>query len=224
METLLNELRIINADVSRVREAAERRNATSAFMSKLHNARLEHLGVYRTHGAAIGTKWSASPEVAGEMLHSPAYGFSIKSAGVDDGRFTGYASVFGPPADLQGDLMQKGCFAKTLRKSGGRVPILMGHIMARIVGFGVDAVEDSYGLKVTGEFTMDSDEGRSAWATAKHAARCGHELGLSIGYLVPPNGSTYDNNTGTRTIREVELLEYSVTPVPASPRSRIRGV
>lgn len=162
------------------------------------------------------------------MEYSVFYPLEIKAAGNEDGnegRFTGYASVFGGPPDLQRDIIAPGAFAKTLRKSHGRVPILMGHIMARIVGFGVKAVEDDKGLLVTGEFTLDSDEGKNAYATAKHAAKLGHSLGLSIGYMIGgKDGATFDDKTGIRTIHEIDLLEYSIAAVPACPRARVAEV
>ena len=161
------------------------------------------------------------------MEYSVFYPLEVKAAGSEngaEGQFTGYASVFGPPADLQRDIIAPGSFTKTLKKSGGKVPILMGHIMARIVGFGIDATEDEHGLKVTGEFTLGSDEGRNAYETAKHAARLGHKLGLSIGYMTGKNGVSFDEATGVTTLKEIELLEYSIAAVPACPRARVTGV
>ena len=46
----------------------------------------------------------------------------------------------------------------------------MSHNTGRVVGFSTAAEEDSKGLRVEGEFTFASDEGRNAYATVKHAA------------------------------------------------------
>lgn len=155
------------------------------------------------------------------MDYTPIYNFEVKDVS-DSGRFTGYAAVFSN-VDLQGDVCEPGCFRKTIAESRGKVPILMGHIMARIVGFGLDAAEDSHGLKVTGEFTLDSDEGRNAFATSRHAARVGAPIGLSIGYGVAEGGYKMGRD-GTRSLHEVTLWEYSITPTPANPRARISSV
>jgi HK97 family phage prohead protease len=160
-----------------------------------------------------------------DFEYSRPFEFSVKEISDDDkGRFEGYASVFGAPADLQGDIVRAGAFAHTIKQSKGMVPILMGHVMARIVGFGLSAEEDARGLKVVGEFTLDSDEGRNAYATCRHASKCGHKIGLSIGYAIRRGGFEYDEKTGIRTLTDIDLYEYSIAATPASPRSRVSRV
>jgi HK97 family phage prohead protease len=158
------------------------------------------------------------------MEYTKYFDFALKEIADDAaGQFTGYCSTFGN-TDLQGDIVMPGAFAHTLKSSRGKVPILMGHQMARIVGFGLSAEEDEKGLKVTGQFTLDSDEGRNAHAVAKHASQVGHKLGLSIGYGIRKNGSEYDEATQTRKLKDLDLWEYSIACVPANPRARISAV
>ena len=152
-----------------------------------------------------------------------AFAFDLKAI-EEAGTFEGYASVFGGPPDLQGDIVKRGAFAKTLAHTNGKVPILMGHATGRIVGFGVDAQEDEKGLRVTGQFTLESDEGRNAYALTKHARQVGHKLGLSIGYAVRPGGADFDEKTGIRTLTSLDLYEYSIASIPAAPRARISSV
>ena len=157
-----------------------------------------------------------------DVEYSPEFQFGVKA--VDkEGRFEGHAAVFNN-TDLQRDIILPNAFAATLKDHGGRVPILMAHSMGRIVGFGVDAEEDSKGLKVTGEFTLDSDEGKNAHAVCRHAFSLGHKIGLSIGYMVPDGGSEYDESKNVRLLHKVNLLEYSVACVPANPRARMTRV
>jgi len=154
------------------------------------------------------------------------FDFAMKADGdgdAGDGKFEGYASTFGN-RDLQGDIVEKGAFAETLRVNGGRVPILMGHVMQRIVGFGTHAEEDPKGLRVEGEFTLDSDEGRNAYAIARHASKVGHKLGLSIGYRPRKDGVEWDEATGVRRLKSLDLYEYSLAAIPANPRARISRV
>lgn len=154
------------------------------------------------------------------MEHSQFFGLSVKSVS-EAGVFEGHASTFGNE-DLQGDIVDPGAFLRTLKGSGGRVPVLMGHQGIHIVGFGTDAKEDGNGLLVRAEFTLDSDDGRNAYALAKHAQKLGHKLGLSIGYGVPDGGSKVKN--GVRHLTDLDLYEYSIAAIPANPRARISNV
>lgn len=156
------------------------------------------------------------------MDYTSTFSFEVKSVS-ENGHLVGYASTFGGPPDLQGDICEPGCFRKTIAETRGKVPILMGHIMARIVGFGTHAEEDSKGLLVHGEFT-DNDEGRNAHATARHAARVGSPLGLSIGYSIADTGGFKMDSQGYRHLHEVTLWEYSLAATPANPRARISAV
>lgn len=159
------------------------------------------------------------------MEYTKSFDFEVKGLDEEEpGQFEGYASVFGGPPDLQGDIVRRGAFADTIAESRGKVPILMGHQMARIVGFGIHAEEDNRGLKVIGQFTLESDEGRNAHATAKHASKCGHKLGLSIGYAIRPNGAELSDKTGIRTLTALDLYEYSIAATPAAKRARVSAV
>jgi HK97 family phage prohead protease len=141
----------------------------------------------------------------------------------ENGQFDGHAAVFGN-VDLQGDRIKRGAFARTLEATRGRWPILMGHLMSRVVGFSLGAEEDSKGLAVTGEFTMDSDEGRNAYATARHAARVKSPLGLSIGYGIGKDGAKFNSESGVRDLTDLDVYEFSLAAVPANQRARIGRV
>jgi hypothetical protein len=149
--------------------------------------------------------------------------FDLKEIDSDDGSFSGHAAVFGN-VDLQGDRIRRGAFADSIAESSGRWPILMGHITSRIVGFSTGATEDAHGLFVTGEFTPDSDEGRNAYAIARHAARLKQPLGLSIGYSIREGGADLNSETGVRNLTALTVHEFSVAAVPANPRARIARV
>jgi hypothetical protein len=99
----------------------------------------------------------------------------------------------------------------------------MAHMLGRVVGFGVEAAEDAKGLRVKAQFTLDSDEGRNAAAVVRHAAKVGHKVGLSIGYKLFKDGAEFDDATGVRRLKSVDLLEYSIAAVPANPRARIKA-
>lgn len=141
----------------------------------------------------------------------------------DAGQFDGHAAVFGN-VDLQGDKIKRGAFRRTLDETGGRWPVLMGHLMARPVGFSTGAEEDNKGLLVRGEFTLGADDGRNAYALAKHAAALRQNFGLSIGYGVAKDGMKVNNDTGVRELTDLDVYEFSLAAVPANPRARIGRV
>jgi len=149
--------------------------------------------------------------------------FHLKEIDAQDGSFSGHAAVFGN-IDLQNDRIRRGAFADSIAESGGRWPILMGHITSRIVGFSTGADEDAHGLYVTGEFTLDSDEGKNAYATARHAARLKQPLGLSIGYSIRDGGADLNSESGVRNLTALTVHEFSLAAVPANPRARIARV
>src|SRR4029079_7692273 len=141
----------------------------------------------------------------------------------EDGQFEGHAAIFNN-IDLGGDRIKRAAFKRTIEETGGKWPVLMGHLMARPVGFSTGAEEDSKGLKVYGEFTLGSDDGRNAYALPKHAARLRQPFGLSIGYGIPEGGSKYNGETGVRDLTDITVHEFSLAAGPLNPRARIGTV
>jgi HK97 family phage prohead protease len=141
----------------------------------------------------------------------------------EDGQFEGHAAVFGN-VDLGGDRIKRGAFTRTLAETGGKWPVLMGHMMARPVGFSTGGEEDSKGLLVRGEFTLGADDGRNAYALAKHAAKLKQPFGLSIGYGVGKDGAKFNSDTGVRDLSDLDVYEFSLAAVPMNPRARVARV
>jgi HK97 family phage prohead protease len=148
--------------------------------------------------------------------------FDVKEV-TEDGQFEGHAAVFNN-VDLGGDRIKRGAFKRTLDESGGKWPVLMGHIMSRPVGFSTGGEEDSKGLLVRGEFTLGSDDGRNAYALAKHAAKLKQPFGLSIGYGVGKDGAKFNSDTGVRDLTDLDVYEFSLAAVPMNPRARVARV
>jgi len=149
--------------------------------------------------------------------------FEVKSGGAGDraGVVSGYGSVFGN-LDLQGDIVQKGAFTETIRENPKGWPMLFGHDMRRQVGFWTHAREDSKGLYLDGEFTMDTPEGASAYALVRHGARLGQPFGMSIGYMTRKGGSRDVGNQ--RHLTDLSVLEVSLATVPANQLARVTAV
>jgi HK97 family phage prohead protease len=148
--------------------------------------------------------------------------FEIKTASdEEDGFVSGYASVFGGPPDLQGDIMVRGCFKDTIESTPGW-PMLFGHSMSKCCGFWTKAVEDHRGLLMEGQLTMESPEGAAAAAIVRHGSKLKLPFGLSIGYAVNPQGYKVDGDV--RKLTSVTLHEVSLVPIPACGRARVTRI
>jgi uncharacterized protein len=140
--------------------------------------------------------------------------FEVKSL-LDTGWFSGYGSIFGNE-DRQGDVVVKGAFLNTLG-SGNQIPILLNHDPDQILGVYVKMTEDENGLYLEGQLNMDVARAREVYSLMKQGAI----RGLSIGYITKT--AAKDRN-GRRHLKEVELMEVSLTPMPANPLAQVVAV
>lgn len=147
--------------------------------------------------------------------------FAFKAQTKDDGTFSGYGSVFGN-VDSANEIVAAGAFAKSLvqiKQIGDPLPVLWQHNSDEPIGGYNDLEEDDHGLAVEG-FLMVDDVPRAKEAHALMKRRV--VKGLSIGYYV--RASEYDEKTGIRTLRELELVEISIVTFPANPEAQIDAV
>ena len=116
----------------------------------------------------------------------------------------GYAALFGA-ADLSGDVVRAGAFARSLR--AGSVPMLLLHRSGAVAGRWTRLVEDGRGLFVRGLI-----EG----GAASSSVRAGPS-GLSIGFrarLWKPRPQ------GGRDLIDIDLVEISLVASPMQPLAR----
>ncbi|WP_213804738.1 HK97 family phage prohead protease [Granulicella sp. dw_53] len=149
--------------------------------------------------------------------------FSLKVKALDDnsGTFTGYASTYGGPPDLVGDIIMPGAFKRSIDNQGDGVVLLWSHSTSDPLGR-VKLSDSPAGLVVNGSMVMADPAAQRAYAHLK----AGSIKGLSIGYSLPPESSgkvTY-NSDGTRTIREIKLYEVSLVAIPANPLAQVTSV
>lgn len=155
-------------------------------------------------------------------LHKSASPLQIKSAGprdgLDEGTFTGYASVFGN-VDSHGDIVQPGAFAKSLQRwaeSGDSIPLLWGHDMAdpfANIGHIISAEEDAHGLKVTAAFDLDNPTAVQVYKLVK-----GRRVrAMSFAYDVLDQ----EFKPGAKHLLELHIHEASIVPVGSN---RLAGV
>jgi HK97 family phage prohead protease len=145
--------------------------------------------------------------------------FEIKSL-TDEGTFTGYGAMFNN-VDYGGDIILPGAFSKSLaeiKDSGRKVPALWQHNSDEPVGYYDDLTEDDKGLKVSGQLIMGVQKAKEAHMLMKN----GVISGLSIGYGV--NDSSTDDQTGIRTLKELDLYEVSPVTFPMNDMARVNTV
>jgi uncharacterized protein len=137
------------------------------------------------------------------------------------GVFEGYASVFGV-SDSMNDKIAPGAFAETLaiaKKDGRLPPLLWQHDAREPIGAWREMREDAHGLYVKGElFIRDIPRAREAYKLLRENV----VTGLSIGYRA--RKSHHDDESGTRVLTDVDLLEVSMVTFPANDYARVRRV
>lgn len=134
----------------------------------------------------------------------------------ETGQFEGYAATFGN-IDLGNDVIAPGAFAKTIKEKTNH-PILWGHSSREVIGVNKSYVEDSKGLKVTGQLILEVQRAKEAYALMKNDA----VKGLSIGFDTIVQ--EYNSDTDIRTLKEIKLWEYSLTPFPMNPEAGVTAV
>jgi HK97 family phage prohead protease len=140
--------------------------------------------------------------------------FDLKAE--DEGIFTGLAAVYGN-TDLGGDIIEPGAFTRTIKNSGGQVPILWQHNIHQPIGLGT--LEDTKkGLKVEGRLVMESSQARETYALMKADV----VKGLSFGYDVVVAERDHENET--RRLKELKLWEVSPVTFPMNPKAQISSV
>src|SRR6187399_1924358 len=134
------------------------------------------------------------------------------------GRFSGYAAAYSK--DVYGDRIAPGAFAKTIKRSKGKIPIHYNHNDAIPLGFSSELVEDAKGLYIDGLLSLESTNGKDIYALLQTAHKVGFKMGLSIGFIT--EDADYDEQEG-RLLKSIDLWETSITPYPANRAARIDG-
>lgn len=145
--------------------------------------------------------------------------FELKSLGEDEATFEGYGSVFGA-VDAYADVVAAGAFKRSLKewKAKKLAPaMLWQHNTSQPTGVWDELREDETGLYVKGRLAP-TQLGRDAYALLKMGALSG----LSIGFRT--RKSKVDDESGIRTLTDIDLWEVSIVTFPANDPARITGV
>jgi HK97 family phage prohead protease len=141
--------------------------------------------------------------------------FTLGEGETEAGTFTGYLSVF-EVVDSYGDVVKRGAFKKTLREKK-QFPLLWSHDWMEPIGVAT-GVEDDKGLLITGKLNLDVQRAREIRSLMAQGA----VTGLSIGYTVIKK--EIDNETGIRTLKEINLWEGSPCVFQACPGAEVDDV
>lgn len=131
------------------------------------------------------------------------------------GFFSGLASAFNG-VDSYGDTIAPGAYKKTIKKRARPIALRWNHY-GPVIGKWTHIEETDVGLYVEGELTPGHSVAEDVYASLKHGA----VSGLSIGFR--PVTLT-DHGDGTRTLKEIELVEISVVESPADLGAQIGDV
>lgn len=145
--------------------------------------------------------------------------FDCKAADDAARTFEGYGSVFGV-LDSYADVVAKGAFKRSLRewRTKQRMPaMLWQHNPDEPVGVWTELREDETGLFVRGEL-LETGRGPMAYEALKKGALSG----LSIGFQT--RKSKIDDESGIRTLTDVDLWEVSLVTFPANDPARVSAV
>ncbi len=161
-------------------------------------------------------------DCAPERLDLP---FELKSVatlrredGAEVGVFEGLASTFGN-RDMVGDIIAPGAFRASLTRPE-RIKMLWQHDARAPIGTWEKITETSSGLAVKGRLVLEVQQARETLALL----RAGAVDALSIGFSVPKDGASFEEDKSVRRITAVDLWEISVVTFPANPKARISRV
>lgn len=141
--------------------------------------------------------------------------FDLKDVATEERTFTGYAAAYGNE-DSDGDIIEMGAFADSIKANGDKIKILWQHKSAEPIGVPLEMREDENGLFVKGKIskTARGDE-------ALELMRDGVVSAMSVGFII--NEADYDEE-GRRRIKSGRLMEFSLVTFPANDQAVIQSV
>lgn len=132
----------------------------------------------------------------------------------EDGTFEGRLAVYGN-IDVGGDIVKRGAFTKTVKESGGEIPLLWQHDSKQPIGLlGLSDSEDA--LIVKGRILLDVARGMEAYLLLKNKII----KGLSIGFEAIKKSF----KDGVRHLEEIKLYEGSIVTFPMNPLAIVTSV
>jgi HK97 family phage prohead protease len=141
--------------------------------------------------------------------------FEVKSLSAS-GEIEGFASTY--TVDQGGDKVMPGAFAKSIAARPGGVPMLWSHRPDEPIGLWTALTENKAGLYVKGALVMTVAKAQETFDLLKAKVLSG----LSIGYRTVK--ADFDQQTGVRQLKELDLQEISICTFPMNPEARVVAV
>jgi HK97 family phage prohead protease len=144
--------------------------------------------------------------------------WKLKSVG-EQGQFSGLAAVYGN-VDLGGDVILANAFSRTIASQPPMgVPILWVHDQASPLGVG-KLSDSAAGLVIDGTLELEDPTAQKAYRFMKSGA----VRGLSIGFDPVRSKTSYDFDSGVRTLGEVKVYEVSLCAVPMNQSALVTNI
>lgn len=171
------------------------------------------------------------PTIKGRNFDKPVFEkffkFELKDITVDEEKrkVSGYLAVFNNRDD-DGDILVKGCFAKSIRDRGPqantnrKIAFLWQHDMKDPIGKFTTLREDDYGLY----FESLLDEGVESADRTLIQLKSGTLDQFSIGYLYVWENCEYDSNQNALICKELNLFEGSVVTLGCNELTYYAGL
>lgn len=144
---------------------------------------------------------------------------------LEDGQFSGYASVFGNK-DSYGDVVAKGAFLETLAQYGEKGSGIAAYWQHRMddpqmnIGQTVEAYEDDHGLFVKVQLDLDNPNAAYTHKLIKE----GRVKQMSFAFTVQEYGIIETEDDFYFELRKMDLHEVSVVPVGANQETELLAV
>jgi uncharacterized protein len=152
----------------------------------------------------------------------PATSVDIKAGSTVQGSIKGYAATWNN-LDRQGDIILPGAFDKGLPAFMQDGFIALSHDPSRLpIAIPTDVRSDDTGLLLTADF-HSTPEAQNARTVAQERMAAGKSVAFSIGYTVPPDGEER-TRSGTRLLKQIDLMEVSLVTIPANPLAQVTAV
>jgi uncharacterized protein len=153
------------------------------------------------------------------MSEDQRLSLELKSVSTDEqGVFEGALSTYGN-VDLTGDAVMPGAFSKTLKDSGGTVPLFKDHDHSQQIGV-LKLQDTATALVARGKLNLDLPLARDVYSNLLFNAKNGVKTGLSIGYR-----TVKEKMAGpVRQLVELALKEGSICLWPANQEALISAV
>lgn len=161
-----------------------------------------------------------------KQMETRAFTMEIREMDESTGEFQGVATAFNVLIPGFSEKMVPGSLDRTLKHNQGHVPIFKNHSINQQVGYGIDAAADEKLFDVTGKLELEHNAtAREQWALihmAKGIPKA--KMGISMGFRVIQESMEKIKGQSIRLIEEIDLMEYSLTPFPANPKSWVTKV